>query len=81
MSYENMECKYCDGFSRGDTCYKAVACPTCKAGVGKSCLRPSAHRAAQIHADRVALAQYIDDQNGFDWKAAYADLIKEGVKA
>ena len=79
IDYQDTKCVYCDGFSRGDTCYKEVECPTCKAGVGKNCMRPSGHKASQIHIQRVALAQQIDDKKGFDWKTAYADLIKEGA--
>ena len=75
--YEQIECKYCGGFSRGDTCPKAVECPSCKAAPGKSCQRPSGHKASELHAERVAAAQEIDDLNGFNWKAAYADQLKE----
>jgi deoxycytidylate deaminase len=79
MTHEILKCEYCDGYTRGDTCYKAVGCPSCSAKVGQSCVRPSGHKASRIHADRVALAQYVDDQKGFDWQTAYADLLKRAV--
>ena len=35
---------------------KSVPCPTCHAPAGRSCKRPSGHRAASPHAARIAAA-------------------------
>lgn len=34
----------------------AVPCPTCRAGIGTWCRRPSGHKAADLHGDRRAEA-------------------------
>ena len=34
----------------------AVACPTCGAGLGRRCMRPSGHAAAQFHSARCEAA-------------------------
>jgi hypothetical protein len=52
------ECRWCGGTAdTGSTCPRSIACPTCAAPAGASCKRPSGHRAAELHAARVALAE------------------------
>ena len=68
---EIKECEFCEGTTRGDTCFKAVVCPSCQAAPGRSCIRPSGHKASEIHADRIKAAQALDDAAGFNWREAY----------
>jgi len=53
-----------------------LECPTCSAKAGMTCKRPSGHRAAELHKNRVKAGYAIDDANGFDWQMAYADKIE-----
>lgn len=39
------------------TCPRSLSCPVCGARPGQSCKRPSGHRAAELHAARLALAE------------------------
>ena len=41
----------------GVTCPRSTACPTCRAGARADCRRPSGHRAASVHVDRVYAAE------------------------
>jgi hypothetical protein len=47
----------------------AVACPDCRARVGVWCVRPSAHKAADLHAARRAAAdeRFIAQHGGSAW--------------
>ena len=74
--YNEVKCEWCKGVSRGDVCPRSLECPSCSVKPGASCVRPSGHRAAQIHKDRIAAAYAIDDAHGFNWQIAYADKIK-----
>jgi hypothetical protein len=56
-------CPYCGGTATvGSTCPKAVTCPTCHAGPGSPCKRPSGH-ACDVHNARTAVAEALDVQN------------------
>ena len=50
-------CEWCGGEDAVGTCPRAVTCPTCQSGPGSPCYRPSGHRAARLHATRIALAE------------------------
>lgn len=59
-------CTFCGGDAIvGTTCPKAIECPSCHAGAGESCKRPSGHRAAELHVARVAVAE-MDSEPVFD---------------
>jgi len=75
MKYTETKCEWCKGVTRGDVCPQSSECPTCLVNAGASCKRPSGHRAAELHKDRVKKAYAIDDANNFDWQTAYADKI------
>jgi hypothetical protein len=77
--YNEVKCKWCKGVSRGDVCPRSLECPSCSAKPGASCVRPSGHRAAEIHKDRINAGYAIDDANNFDWKIAYADNVAVSV--
>jgi hypothetical protein len=54
-------CPYCAGAAlEGTTCPRAIECPTCHAGIGARCTRPSGHPAQDIHVDRIAAAEALD---------------------
>jgi hypothetical protein len=70
-----MPCTWCGGTADPrTTCPRAVICPTCGAAPGDSCKRPSGHRAAELHAARVYLAEASDRYN-----AAGTNTPQEGV--
>lgn len=50
-------CTWCGGEVSDDTgpCPLSFECPTCRAKPGTWCKRPSEHKAAQLHAARLAL--------------------------
>lgn len=73
IDYTPKDCNWCKGTTRGDNCAMSVTCPSCKSEPSKSCYRPSGHRASELHADRIKLAQTVDDNKGFDWRAAFND--------
>lgn len=50
-------CEFCGSDGAVGVCPKSLECPRCHAGPGKSCVRPSAHRAAELHSGRIALAE------------------------
>lgn len=51
-------CHWCGGPADTEsTCPKSIECPSCGAGPGESCHRPSGHRAATMHARRWQLAE------------------------
>lgn len=55
---ERAVCEWCGAEADvTTTCPKSIACPTCKAQPGHPCKRPSGHKAAQLHADRVQKAE------------------------
>jgi hypothetical protein len=51
------ECPWCGGENTSGVCPKSITCPKCGVGPGVSCRRPSGHRAAQLHAARIELAE------------------------
>jgi hypothetical protein len=54
-------CEWCGGEADpATTCPRSVECPLCHAGPGHPCKRPSGHRAAQLHAPRIELAESND---------------------
>lgn len=54
-------CVWCVGqVVPGSTCPRSVVCPTCSAGPGRPCRRPSGHRADQLHAGRIEYAERLD---------------------
>ena len=56
-----MICKWCGGDAKPDTtCPKSIPCPKCGAEAGKSCVRPSGHRAHQLHTQRFLFAETMD---------------------
>ena len=79
MKANERKCEWCNGTTRGDVCAMSLQCPTCSAKAGMTCKRPSGHKAAEIHKDRVKAGYAIDDANGFDWKIAYDDKIEVSV--
>lgn len=46
-----VSCSRCGERWPRDPAYE-VACPTCRAAIGKPCMRPSEHKAVSIHASR-----------------------------
>jgi hypothetical protein len=61
-------CEWCGGFAvRGSKCPMAVVCPTCAAGRGQPCRRPSEHRAAKMHAPRYHAAEAMDAAAGITY--------------
>jgi hypothetical protein len=71
MQPKRSYCKSCGGWAvYGSTCPKTIACPTCPAGYGQSCKRPSGHRAANVHASRCAAAEAIDAVQGITYGQA-----------
>jgi hypothetical protein len=60
-------CPWCGGEADPTTtCPKSLTCPTCHAGPGSPCVRPSGHRAAQLHAQRIDGAVLRDAANLLD---------------
>ncbi len=56
-----MICKWCGGDAKeGTTCPKSIPCLTCGAEQGKSCTRPSGHRAHRLHTLRINMAEAMD---------------------
>lgn len=54
-------CRWCGGRAvTGSVCPWSVRCPTCAAGPGLKCHRPSGHRAARMHATRYRLTEAED---------------------
>jgi hypothetical protein len=56
----------------GTRCPKSVACPHCRVAAGRSCRRPSGHRADTLHAERYELAEAIDAAAGITYGAGSA---------
>ncbi len=52
-------CAHCPRQTWGETCPKALPCPTCGAGVGCPCRRPSGHGCGW-HAARLAASAAVD---------------------
>lgn len=53
-------CRWCGGLAvAGSVCPWSVRCPTCGAGPGLECHRPSGHR-ARMHAPRYRLTEAED---------------------
>lgn len=50
-------CAWCGSESAVGVCPKSIACQRCGAGPGSPCRRPSGHRAAELHADRIRQAE------------------------
>lgn len=50
-------CQWCGSDAAEGPCPRSIACPTCGAGAGSRCVRPSGHPADTLHADRIALAE------------------------
>lgn len=51
-------CLYCGAEADvTTTCPRAVECPDCGAKPGSPCVRPSGHRADELHKARVKLAE------------------------
>ncbi len=64
-------CAWCGGFAKpGTTCPRSLPCPVCKAGPGNPCQRPSGHRAATLHVQRIEQAELIDHRNGITYPEA-----------
>lgn len=51
------KCQWCGGTDTRGTCPRSIACPRCKGRPGGPCYRPSGHKAAALHSDRVRLAE------------------------
>jgi hypothetical protein len=69
-------CDFCAGDAiEGSTCPRALPCPTCHAGAGSPCYRPSGHRAMSLHAERVAAAEELDAAAGIRY-----DLVDEPLE-
>lgn len=71
----------------GTVCPKSQPCPTCGASRGAPCTRPSGHRAAELHTERVLAAESIDRRNGLApeqldpaWAAAAPDKHHPGQR-
>lgn len=61
MAMKRETCWWCDGEAIvGTTCPRSIACPTCGAKRGAPCVRPSGHRAAELHAARIEQAERLD---------------------
>lgn len=54
-------CEWCGGHDTTGTCPRSITCPRCGAIPGAWCRRPSGHRADQLHAERIALAEREDE--------------------
>jgi hypothetical protein len=50
-------CEWCGSPAAEGTCPRSILCPTCKAAPGAACKRPSGHRAAVLHRDRIRMAE------------------------
>lgn len=51
-------CEWCGGEAlEGTTCPRSITCPTCGAGAGSPCRRPSGHRAMVLHVERIRAAE------------------------
>lgn len=54
-------CRWCGGLADpSTTCPRSIECPHCHAGPGAPCKRPSGHRAAELHGDRIRAAELLD---------------------
>jgi hypothetical protein len=58
-------CGFCDGADLGDTCPAALTCPSCGAGPGRHCQRPSEWETYSWHVARVQAAE-LEDQRRED---------------
>lgn len=59
------DCGTCPGAQLGETCPRAVTCPTCGATPGRPCRRPSGHDIAtpgRVHDTRSTAAEAVDEQ-------------------
>lgn len=73
MSSNLEPCSYCGGEADpSSTCPRAVECPTCGAGAGSPCRRPSGHRAASLHVSRISVAEELDRRAFGDALGAFA---------
>lgn len=62
------KCGACGGeVVEGSQCPLALECPTCHAAPRSPCIRPSGHRASQLHADRWRLAEQLDADRGITY--------------
>ena len=58
-------CRWCGGRAvKGSICPWSVPCPSCGAGAGLSCQRPSGHKASRLHAARYHFTEAQDAANG-----------------
>jgi hypothetical protein len=61
---ERVVCEWCGGSAVvGSTCPKSIGCPSCPAGPGQNCRRPSGHP-CRMHAPRWEAAEAMDAAAG-----------------
>jgi hypothetical protein len=76
-------CEWCDADLLDDdntTCPRMMRCPECDAAPASPCVRPSGHRAEELHAARVQAARDRDDRLGL-YTAALGRRIEAEVRS